>query len=54
MLDAAVDNVLLLPANFIVLDNNLLPVASCVNINTALDPARALPNALIVILPVNV
>ncbi len=51
---AAVLNVLLLPANFIVEVSNLLPVASCVSTIVADDPDTTFAMELKVILPVSV
>ena len=51
---AAVLNVLLAPANFIVLVNVLEPVPSCVIINVMVCPLTGLVNAENVTLPVSV
>ena len=54
MLLAAVDNVLLPPANFIVDVNVLEPVPSCVMISVIVCPLTGLLNAENVTLPVKV
>ena len=51
MLPAPVDSVLFPPANLNVLVNNLLPVPSCVILNTKLLPATAFGISLSVTLP---